>query len=43
MTAVHPGPVQPRALITGVGTVNPLGSTAVETWSRLVAGESGIA
>ncbi|WP_131684770.1 beta-ketoacyl-ACP synthase II [Pseudarthrobacter sp. YALA5] len=43
MTAVHPGPVQPRALITGVGTVNPLGSNAAETWSRLVAGESGIA
>lgn len=43
MTAVHPGPVQPRALITGVGTVNPLGSTAAETWSGLVAGESGIA
>ncbi|PTT70572.1 beta-ketoacyl-[acyl-carrier-protein] synthase family protein [Arthrobacter sp. HMWF013] len=43
MTAVHPGPVQPRALITGVGTVNPLGSTAAETWSGLVAGEAGIA
>ena len=35
--------VQPRALITGAGTINPLGSTVAETWSSLVAGESGIA
>jgi 3-oxoacyl-[acyl-carrier-protein] synthase II len=34
---------QPRALITGAGTINPLGSTVSETWSGLVAGKSGIA
>ncbi len=34
---------QPRAVITGAGTINPLGSTVAETWSGLVAGESGIA
>ncbi len=35
--------VQPRALITGVGTINPLGSDAGETWDALLAGRSGIA
>ncbi len=35
--------VQPRALITGTGTINPLGSTVAETWTGLLAGESGIA
>jgi 3-oxoacyl-[acyl-carrier-protein] synthase II len=34
---------QPRALITGVGTINPLGSTVAETWTGLLAGQSGIA
>ncbi|MBE4717912.1 beta-ketoacyl synthase [Pseudarthrobacter sp. AB1] len=34
---------QPRALITGVGTINPLGSTMAETWTGLLAGRSGIA
>ncbi|QNE13285.1 beta-ketoacyl synthase [Pseudarthrobacter sp. NBSH8] len=34
---------QPRALITGVGTINPLGSTMAETWTGLLAGQSGIA
>ncbi|MDR6414509.1 beta-ketoacyl-[acyl-carrier-protein] synthase family protein [Pseudarthrobacter sulfonivorans] len=34
---------QPRAVITGAGTINPLGSTVAETWSGLVAGDSGIA
>jgi 3-oxoacyl-[acyl-carrier-protein] synthase II len=34
---------QPRALITGAGTINPLGSTVAETWSGLTAGKSGIA
>ncbi|MDQ5862349.1 MAG: beta-ketoacyl-[acyl-carrier-protein] synthase family protein [Actinomycetota bacterium] len=34
---------QPRALITGVGTINPLGSSVAETWTGLLAGQSGIA
>lgn len=35
--------VQPRALITGAGTINPLGSNVGETWEALLAGRSGIA
>lgn len=35
--------VQPRALVTGAGTINPLGSTVKETWEALLDGRSGIA
>jgi 3-oxoacyl-[acyl-carrier-protein] synthase II len=35
--------VQPRALITGAGTINPLGSNVSETWEALLGGRSGIA
>lgn len=34
--------IQPRAVVTGTGTLNPLGSTVAETWSALLAGRSGI-
>ncbi|KRE81295.1 beta-ketoacyl-[acyl-carrier-protein] synthase family protein [Arthrobacter sp. Soil764] len=34
--------IQPRALVTGVGTINPLGSNAKETWEALLDGRSGI-
>src|SRR5918994_3257307 len=34
---------QPRALVTGVGTINPLGASVPETWTALLAGQSGIA
>ncbi|MHC6591371.1 beta-ketoacyl-[acyl-carrier-protein] synthase family protein [Arthrobacter sp. C152] len=34
---------QPRAVVTGAGTINPLGATVKETWEALLAGESGIA
>lgn len=43
MNTVQNSADQPRALITGAGTINPLGSTVAETWSGLVAGKSGIA
>lgn len=33
---------RPRALVTGAGTINPLGSTVKDTWEALLAGESGI-
>ncbi|MCU1518285.1 MAG: beta-ketoacyl-[acyl-carrier-protein] synthase [Pseudarthrobacter sp.] len=35
--------LQPRALVTGVGTINPLGSNVGQTWEALLAGRSGIA
>ncbi|MGK3955538.1 beta-ketoacyl-[acyl-carrier-protein] synthase family protein [Arthrobacter sp. R4] len=35
--------VQPRALITGAGTINPLGSNVGQTWEALLTGRSGIA
>lgn len=43
MNAGHNSAVQPRAIITGAGTINPVGSTVSETWAGLVAGKSGIA
>ena len=32
-----------RAVITGVGAVTPIGNTAPEFWSNLLAGKSGVA
>ncbi|MFF2346785.1 beta-ketoacyl-[acyl-carrier-protein] synthase family protein [Pseudarthrobacter sp. NPDC058119] len=32
----------PRAVVTGAGTINPLGSTVKETWEGLLDGRSGI-
>jgi 3-oxoacyl-[acyl-carrier-protein] synthase II len=43
MNAAQKDAGQPRALITGVGTINPLGAAVAETWSGLLAGKSGIA
>lgn len=31
-----------RVVITGMGTVNPMGNSVAESWRRVVAGESGI-
>ncbi|HKY84679.1 MAG TPA: beta-ketoacyl-ACP synthase II [Anaerolineales bacterium] len=33
---------QTRVVVTGMGTVNPLGLTVEETWERAVRGESGV-
>jgi 3-oxoacyl-[acyl-carrier-protein] synthase II len=33
----------PRIVVTGMGTVNPLGLTVEETWQKAVRGESGVA
>lgn len=35
--------VSPKAVVTGMGTLNPLGSTVDETWTAMLAGTSGIA
>jgi 3-oxoacyl-[acyl-carrier-protein] synthase II len=35
--------MQRRVVITGMGTVNPLGLTVEETWKNVLAGRSGIA
>lgn len=32
-----------RIVVTGMGTVNPLGLNVRETWNKIIAGESGIA
>jgi 3-oxoacyl-[acyl-carrier-protein] synthase II len=32
-----------RTVVTGAGTLNPLGSTVAETWAAMLAGTSGIA
>ena len=31
-----------RVVVTGMGTVNPLGNTIEETWSKILAGQSGV-
>ena len=35
--------MQDRIVVTGMGTVNPLGLNVRETWSNLIAGVSGVA
>lgn len=35
--------VSPRAVVTGMGTLNPLGSSVDETWTAMLSGRSGIA
>lgn len=34
--------MQDRIVITGMGTVNPLGLSVMETWGNLIAGNSGV-
>ena len=38
----HSASPRRRVVITGIGAITPVGSTAPETWSALVAGKSGI-
>src|SRR5579859_7668855 len=33
---------QTRVVVTGMGTMNPLGQSVEETWAKVLAGESGI-
>lgn len=35
----EPTMAQPRALVTGAGTINPLGASVAETWRALLAGQ----
>jgi 3-oxoacyl-[acyl-carrier-protein] synthase II len=37
------GEMQERIVITGMGTVNPLGLNVKESWSNVIAGNSGVA
>jgi len=39
---LHKRPNQDRVVITGLGTINPLGHSVSETWGNLVKGVSGI-
>ena len=34
--------VERRVVVTGLGTINPLGNTVDETWKSLLSGTSGI-
>ncbi|MET0408814.1 MAG: beta-ketoacyl synthase N-terminal-like domain-containing protein, partial [Hyphomicrobium sp.] len=33
---------RPRIVVTGMGVVSPLGGNVETTWTRLIAGQSGI-
>jgi 3-oxoacyl-[acyl-carrier-protein] synthase II len=43
MSAVQPDFRMTRAVVTGTGTLNPLGSNVEQTWEALLSGRSGIA
>ena len=43
MANLPAAPAQARAVVTGIGTINPLGATVKETWEALLDGRSGIA
>lgn len=34
--------MQDRIVITGMGTVNPLGLSVAESWKNVIAGNSGV-
>ena len=31
-----------RVVVTGLGTINPLGNNVIDTWNNLISGVSGI-
>jgi 3-oxoacyl-(acyl-carrier-protein) synthase len=35
-------PLNTRIVITGMGTINPIGNTVEEFWRNLIAGKSGV-
>jgi 3-oxoacyl-[acyl-carrier-protein] synthase II len=39
---ITPSPARRRVVITGLGALTPVGLSAAETWSSLIAGRSGI-
>jgi 3-oxoacyl-[acyl-carrier-protein] synthase II len=39
---VNRNPLETRVVVTGLGTINPLGNSVAEFWKNLVAGKSGI-
>jgi 3-oxoacyl-[acyl-carrier-protein] synthase II len=41
LTTSH-NPMETRIVITGMGTINPIGNTVDEFWENLVAGKSGV-
>lgn len=42
MPSIRRNPYETRIVITGMGTINPLGQTVPEYWENLIAGKSGI-
>lgn len=42
MTSVKRNPYETRIVITGLGTINPIGNNVKEFWDNLIAGKSGV-
>jgi 3-oxoacyl-[acyl-carrier-protein] synthase II len=42
MQSMTRNPLETRVVVTGIGTVNPIGNTVEEFWENLAAGKSGV-